>query len=115
MKTPRKVLSAELKSAVWEKSQGRCWYCGVQCNPFTNLHIDHIRARVKGGDDSIDNLVVSCVSCNQAKRDLFVFEFRRKQFGSAIPRWFWHETDAGQDFLMRQGAATLTIMGEVLA
>jgi 5-methylcytosine-specific restriction endonuclease McrA len=108
----RKVLSAELKSAIWEKSQGRCWYCGKQCNPFTDMHIDHIRARAKGGSDDIDNLVIACVACNIEKRDLYVYEFRRKHFAHINwPRTFWNETDAGLAVINRERNAIVTMMG----
>lgn len=49
-----------------------CWYCGID-NPST---VDHVIATNKGGDDSLDNLVLACRSCNSAKRDLSVKEFR---------------------------------------
>lgn len=112
----RKVLSAELKSAIWEKSQGRCWYCGKQCNPFTDMHIDHVRARSKGGTDTLDNLVIACVRCNIDKRDLYVYEFRRKRFANVThPRWFWNETEHGQDVIMRANSAVVTFMGRRVA
>ena len=50
----------------------RCWYCGVD-NPST---IDHVIATNKGGNDSLDNLVLACRPCNSAKRDLSVKQFR---------------------------------------
>ena len=49
-----------------------CWYCG-DCNPTT---IDHVVAINKGGNDNLDNLVLACKSCNSAKRDLSVRDFR---------------------------------------
>ena len=53
-------------------SPNKCWYCGVG-NPST---VDHVVAKNKGGDDSLDNLVLACRSCNSAKRDLAIKHFR---------------------------------------
>lgn len=48
-----------------------CWYCGAK-DPST---IDHVVPIVSGGDDSLDNLVLSCKACNSSKRALSVDQF----------------------------------------
>ena len=42
-----------------------CRYCGRDCGK--NWTLDHIVPTVKGGDNTTDNLVVSCKSCNSSK------------------------------------------------
>jgi len=42
-----------------------CQYCGKT----TNLTIDHLVPKCKGGSDSWSNTVVSCVRCNNKKGD----------------------------------------------
>ena len=37
--------------------------------PLDHSHIDHVIPRSKGGEDSWDNLVVACASCNVKKGD----------------------------------------------
>ena len=42
-----------------------CSYCGKSCSG--NFHIDHIEPLAKGGLHELDNLTISCPSCNQSK------------------------------------------------
>ena len=53
------------------KTMGRCAYCG-EYNSFT---IDHVRPVSKRVSNGIKNLVVACLLCNQAKRELSLDEF----------------------------------------
>ena len=52
----------------------RCVYCG-QVFPAEALTLDHVQARVRGGDRSAGNLVTACTACNvrKAHRPLAVF------------------------------------------
>lgn len=59
----------EFLLAKWKRS---CAYCGATGVP---LHIDHVRARSRGGSDRVSNLVLACVPCNQAKGTAPVHEF----------------------------------------
>lgn len=51
---------------VYSRDKGRCQYCGirVQRNEFT---YDHVVPRSHGGRTCFENVVVSCVKCNQKK------------------------------------------------
>jgi len=51
-----------------------CWYCGVELGE-REIHIDHIQPLSGGGKDSIENLALSCMSCNRAKWDMQLIEF----------------------------------------
>ncbi len=42
----------------------RCQYCGTTAG---NLTVDHIVPKSRGGNDSWENLVTACVSCNNKK------------------------------------------------
>ncbi len=42
-----------------------CCYCGS----VEKIHLDHLIPQIKGGQDSADNLVWACRSCNSSKRD----------------------------------------------
>jgi len=44
----------------------KCQYCNKS---ETALTIDHIVPKSKGGDDSWENLVTACISCNNKKGD----------------------------------------------
>ncbi len=45
-----------------------CKYCGKKLE-LQNSTLDHVVPRSKGGSNKIDNLVLSCSPCNNAKAD----------------------------------------------
>jgi 5-methylcytosine-specific restriction endonuclease McrA len=51
---------------IFERDAHRCVYCGQQFPP-EELTIDHVEARVRGGDRSDGNLVTACRACNTLK------------------------------------------------
>lgn len=53
---------AKLKRQAFERDGYKCVYCGD-----TAKHLDHILARLKGGQDSLNNLVAACEHCNISK------------------------------------------------
>lgn len=44
----------------------------VYCDSNSNLTIDHVLPEMKGGDNSVDNLVVACRPCNARKREFTI-------------------------------------------
>ena len=64
------------------KNGNRCWYCGEEI-PKTQLTIDHVIPRKKGGGNEMDNVILVCKHCNFSKQDTDLFEWFfccRKQF-----------------------------------
>jgi 5-methylcytosine-specific restriction endonuclease McrA len=57
------------RRAVFARDDWTCQYCGAR----SNLTVDHVIPRSKGGASSWDNIVASCAPCNLRK-------------GSALPR-----------------------------
>lgn len=62
---------------VFEKSDGKCHYCGKQLS-WANYgrrdarggwEIDHLKPRSWGGTDHLNNLVAACWTCNLDKSD----------------------------------------------
>jgi 5-methylcytosine-specific restriction endonuclease McrA len=52
--------------ANWVSEQPKiCSYCGNTC--YDVYHVDHIDALHNGGTHSLDNLTITCVSCNLSK------------------------------------------------
>ncbi len=49
-----------------------CQYCGAH---IPSGEPDHILPLIKGGTDSLDNLVWSCASCNREKNDKTIYEW----------------------------------------
>lgn len=48
------------------RNNNTCWYCGSTVNP-EELTADHVFPRVKGGSNSVDNIVYVCRHCNSSK------------------------------------------------
>jgi hypothetical protein len=61
----------EKRDLVFKRSDGRCIYCGAAAEV-----VDHIIAKRRGGTDRDENLAASCGTCNAAKRDQSLEQFR---------------------------------------
>lgn len=59
------------------KSKGCCWYCGKGLTKGTATY-DHVVPRSLGGLTTVENLVLACSPCNQAKAALTLEEYRSK-------------------------------------
>lgn len=53
------------KKNVMIRDRFTCTYCGAK----SNLNIDHVTPICRGGRQTWENMVTSCVSCNQRKGD----------------------------------------------
>ena len=60
---------------IFERSVGKCHYCGTPLQLDGKWHVEHQMPRALGGDDSIVNLVAACVPFNLSKRDMTALEF----------------------------------------
>ncbi len=61
----------DIRSYIFDKFKHRCVYCGST----SNLEIDHIIPKSRGGSDRIDNLVLACRKCNNEKGNRTASEF----------------------------------------
>ena len=53
------------RRAVFARDSWTCQYCGSR----SNLTVDHVIPRSKGGASSWENIVASCAPCNRRKGD----------------------------------------------
>jgi 5-methylcytosine-specific restriction endonuclease McrA len=51
------------RRAVFARDNWTCQYCGAR----SNLTVDHVIPRSKGGSSTWDNIVASCAPCNRRK------------------------------------------------
>lgn len=58
----------------WEREQQLPRSC-VYCGSTEDLTSDHLIPRNRGGDDSADNMVLACKTCNAARGDKGIFEW----------------------------------------
>ena len=77
MSHKRKTLPKALRVRVYKKYAGRCAYCGKKIR-YEDMQVDHIKAVYLGGDNSFNNLLPACRSCNFYKASYNVDEFRQQ-------------------------------------
>jgi len=54
------------KERIFKRDGFRCVYCGAE-PVSTELTLDHVEPRMRGGDHSEGNLVTCCAACNRLK------------------------------------------------
>lgn len=75
------------RQAIWDKSGGKCWYCGCQL-PEKGWHADHFepirrnwwdaeKSCLNPHNDTEENKVPACASCNIEKHSYTIEQFRR--------------------------------------
>ncbi len=61
-------MDANVRRLVRERAHQRCEYCRLaEAYVYIPHHIDHIRPKQHGGDDSLANLALACQGCNLKK------------------------------------------------
>lgn len=63
-------VSNELKREILERDLRTCRYCGKPMSKSTEWEFDHVHPFSKGGETTLENLVVACKECNQVKKHL---------------------------------------------
>ena len=72
---------------IFERDKNTCQYCGRR-TPKTDLTLDHVIPRSRGGIDSWDNLVLACMVCNVRKGNRTPDEARMPLIRRAVkPTW----------------------------
>jgi hypothetical protein len=72
---------------LWLSANGKCWFCGAYV-PRDAMTVDHMVPVVRGGQPTLENLVVSCEHCNKAKAGMSLEEYRA---GLGTQTIFWGE------------------------
>lgn len=73
----RRRLTKSERLEVYNKTNGRCAYCGCEI-PFKGYNADHVKCYAWNGPeaDTIDNMLPSCRSCNNYKHTMTLEAFR---------------------------------------
>lgn len=77
MTSQRRYFSQNERTAVYNKSEGRCAICG-KFVPFESFTVDHIIPLAKGGSNDMSNLQCACKTCNRIKQDILPEELMDK-------------------------------------
>lgn len=56
------------RNMIYQRDDHKCQYCGST----RHLTIDHVLPRSKGGEDTWENMVVACSTCNTKKGDRYL-------------------------------------------
>jgi 5-methylcytosine-specific restriction endonuclease McrA len=64
----RREASSAKRLRIYMRDKFRCQYCGDK-KAATELTLDHIVPRSRGGDNSPINIVAACLACNNRKGD----------------------------------------------
>lgn len=77
----------EQQEAIWEKTMGRCCYCGKLLNPFAKngYTYEHVLCQKLGGGHDSENLMPCCKSCNSQKGAKTLGDYRKylaEKFGT---------------------------------
>lgn len=95
------------KKDIWHKTDGKCWYCGAELNPIgdnndkNSFCIDHVVPRSQNGNNSLDNQVPCCRSCNSIKGAGSVEDLRDRLSRKITGRPKFNKRQ--RDYLLLQG------------
>ncbi len=62
-------LARGLRFKILERDRWTCQLCGMNPEQGGLMQVDHIKARVHGGEDTEENLRTLCLDCNAGKRE----------------------------------------------
>src|ERR1700757_5097656 len=106
------AIPANLRRQVIKRAANCCEYCGLaQTGQEATFHVDHVVPVVAGGQSTLENLALACVSCSLRKsarlvwvdshtgEEAVLFDPRRDLWrgisaGTACEWWVSHRQDA---------------------
>jgi hypothetical protein len=73
--------------SILQRDQFTCRFCGRRASE-TELEVDHLTPRSRGGSDDLDNLVTTCRNCNRGKSDRTVVLPAPNTWTSLVGKFF---------------------------
>lgn len=87
----RREARQQWRQSIKDAWNNRCAYCGkppIDDDSLTELTIDHVRPKSRGGEDRTSNVIPACACCNQAKSSQdWVAWFRMQPFYTIEAEW----------------------------
>lgn len=83
--TKKKQHNPMLAQHLLSKTEGHCWFCGIDL-AAEDVSIDHLHPLRQGGNNDTDNLVACCPPCNVAKGARTLEQYRRRVWARGMPR-----------------------------
>lgn len=73
----RKRIGKRTAAAIEARDGHKCTYCGISAKKAgAPMHFDHLTPRSHGGEDKATNLVLACESCNSARGNMTLRQWR---------------------------------------
>lgn len=69
----KRPIKPSTRTRIFCRDLHQCQYCGARDKP---LAVDHVHPESRGGSHTDDNFITACRSCNTAKRNYTIEEFR---------------------------------------
>ncbi|MGA0100593.1 MAG: HNH endonuclease [Burkholderiaceae bacterium] len=87
----RREARQQWRNSIKEAWDNRCAYCGkppIDDDSLTELTIDHVKPKSRGGEDRTRNVIPACRECNQAKSSQeWVAWYRMQPFYTIEGEW----------------------------
>lgn len=87
----RREARQQWRQSIKDAWNNRCAYCGkppIDDDSLTELTIDHVRPKSRGGEDRTSNVIPACACCNQSKSSQdWVAWFRLQPFYTIEAEW----------------------------
>jgi hypothetical protein len=80
------TITLGMRFQILERDSYTCRFCGKRA-PETELEVDHVMPRSKGGSDDASNLVTACRDCNRGKGDR-VIDLSRTDWNALLGKFF---------------------------
>lgn len=80
------TITLGMRFQILERDSYTCRFCGKRA-PETELEVDHVMPRSKGGSDDTSNLVTACRDCNRGKGDR-VIDLSRTDWNALMGKFF---------------------------
>ena len=90
----------------------RCGYCGTLIN-YKTVEFDHIVPISKGGKTIPENMIPSCMPCNNNKRAKDVYSWLYSKFGFGIGDSIYEEIKRKQDIIAEETKERLDILSQL--
>ena len=88
------TISLSMRFQILERDSFTCRFCGKRA-PETELEVDHVVPRSKGGSDDTSNLVTACRDCNRGKGVRSV-DLSRTDWNALLGKWFHTRCSGGR-------------------
>lgn len=85
-RVPRRTVRFSRRN-IFVRDRNICQYCG-RTHPSSELNLDHVVPRSRGGESNWENIVCSCIPCNKRKGGKLPEEMGMRLVGKpARPQW----------------------------